>query len=66
MKTIIAIILSLCFIGCVPLSTTSHQPLEQEKIRHYDKKGSYKGYTIVNKYGMRHYDEKGRFVGTSK
>lgn len=64
---IMIVLISFLMLSCVPVKPYSGMSrTKQETIRHYDKDGRYKGYTIVNKYGMRHYDKKGRFKGTSK
>lgn len=68
MKSIMCMLIVLCWLvmGCALNANTGNNYVKSDTIRHYDDDGRYKGYTIVNKYGMRHYDKQGRFVGTSK
>ena len=62
----IIIILSLLMFGCVTPDYGNYTPIPTTTERYYDKKGSYTGYSIKNKYQTRYYDKRGNFIGSSK
>ena len=52
--------------GCVTSDYGNYTPTPTTKVRYYDKRGIYTGYSIKNKYQTRYYDKRGRYIGSSK
>ncbi|MFW9871797.1 MAG: hypothetical protein ACFFG0_01760 [Candidatus Thorarchaeota archaeon] len=52
-------------MGCTVVPYT-YQDKHEFKIRHYDNRGRYEGYSICNDYGCRHYDKNSRYKGYTK
>lgn len=63
MKTLMMIICAICLAGCVT-TTSTYTPTK--KVRYYDDKGHYQGYSVETPYSTRYYDSKSRYIGRSK
>lgn len=61
----IFLILVFILMGCTVVPYT-YQDKHEFKIRHYDNRGRYEGYSICNDYGCRHYDKNSRYKGYTK
>ena len=55
-KLFISAILFLVLMGCIPVSNG-------KRIRMYDNRGAYVGYSVETDCGIRYYDSRGKFIG---
>ena len=69
MKKIIFLILMIILMSSCKFNEPYYQSDHKTypKVRYYDNKGNYKGYSQETSYGKtRYYDKKGRYKGYSK